>query len=62
MGFDEQNKTGDQTIQVEDVLGVVDAASQPLLQGMTLDFVELDGQLEFIFINPNDPNYQAPAV
>jgi Fe-S cluster assembly iron-binding protein IscA len=62
MGFDEQNKTGDQTIQVEDVLVVVDAASQPLLQGMTLDFVELDGQLEFIFINPNDPNYQAPTV
>jgi hypothetical protein len=29
---------------------------------MTLDFVELEGQLEFIFINPNDPNYQAPAV
>jgi iron-sulfur cluster assembly accessory protein len=62
MGFDDQTKTGDQTVQVQDVLIVVDAASQPLVQGMTLDFVELEGQLEFIFINPNDPNYQAPAV
>ena len=62
MGFDDQTKAGDQTVQVQDVLVVVDATSQPLVQGMTLDFVELEGQLEFIFINPNDPNYQAPAV
>ena len=62
MGFDDQTKAGDQTVQIENVVVVVDTISQPLLMGMTLDFVEIDGQLEFIFINPNDPNYQALAV
>jgi iron-sulfur cluster assembly protein len=62
MGFDDQTKDGDQTIESEGVALVVDAASQPLLIGMTLDYVEIDGKLEFVFINPNDPNYRAPQV
>jgi iron-sulfur cluster assembly accessory protein len=62
MGFDDQNQTGDQTLTIDQVVVVVDARSQPLVQGMTIDFVELDGQWEFIFLNPNDPHYQAPQV
>jgi len=41
---------------------VVDEASQPLATGMTLDYVEIDGKLEFVFINPNDPNYRPPQA
>ena len=62
MGFDDQQKDGDSTVETEGVTLVVDAASQPLAQGMSLDFVELEGKMEFIFINPNDPNYRAPQV
>lgn len=62
MGFDDQAKDGDQKIESEGVTVVVDAASQPLVAGMTLDFVEIDGKLEFVFINPNDPHYRPPQV
>lgn len=42
---------------------VVEAASQPLLEGMVIDYVELEsGQPKsFIFLNPNDPNYVPPT-
>ena len=62
MGFDDQSKDGDQTIESAGGVLVVDAASQPLVAGMTLDYVEIDGKLEFVFVNPNDPNYRAPQV
>jgi iron-sulfur cluster assembly accessory protein len=62
MGFDDQQQDGDQTVQAEGVTLVVAADSQALVNGMTLDFVELDGKLEFIFLNPNDPHYQAPQA
>ena len=62
MGFDDQSKDGDQTIESAGVTVVVDADSQPLVAGMTLDYVEIDGKLEFVFVNPNDPNYRAPQV
>ena len=61
MGFDE--------VGVEDVLlnsrgvDVVFATAQKeLLNGTVLDYVEIEpGQFRFIFMNPNDPHYQAPA-
>ena len=62
MGFDDQSQTGDQTLTIDQVVVVVDARSQPLVKDMTIDFVELEGQWEFIFLNPNDPHYQAPQV
>jgi len=42
---------------------VVDGASRHLLDGMVIDFVEIDaGQPKnFIFLNPNDPNYVPPS-
>ncbi len=62
MGFDDQEKSGDQKIASEGVTLVVDEVSQPLVAGMTLDYVEIDGKLEFVFINPNDPNYRPPQA
>lgn len=62
MGFDDQEKEGDQKIESENVTLVVDGISQPLVAGMTLDYVEIDGKLEFVFINPNDPNYRPPQA
>jgi iron-sulfur cluster assembly protein len=61
MGFDE--------VGVEDVLlnsrgvDVVFASAQKeLLNGTVLDYVEIEpGQFRFIFMNPNDPHYQAPT-
>lgn len=61
MGFDDENKPGDFVVEAEGVNVVVDQASQPLANGMSLDFVDLDGTMEFIFINPNDPK-QTPVI
>ncbi|WP_020560434.1 HesB/IscA family protein [Thiofilum flexile] len=60
MGFDDQSLSGDIGLEQQGVSLVISSNSQPLVQGMTLDFVELDGQMEFIFLNPNDPYYQPP--
>lgn len=60
MGFDDQTLEGDQTSNFGDFMVVLDADSQPLANGMTLDFIELEGNMEFVFLNPNDPNYRPP--
>lgn len=57
MGFDE-HREGDTSYTSEGVALVVSAASIDLLDGMTVDFVELEpGKPQFIFINPKDANY-----
>ena len=61
MGFDKQVHAGDQQLQVQGVQLVLDPDSVPLAQGMMLDCVEKEGQMEFIFSNPNDSRYQPPA-
>lgn len=61
MGFDDKVNEGDEQVQSQGVLLIVDKDSAPLAKGMTLDFVDIEGQMEFIFINPNDPNYRPPA-
>ena len=42
---------------------VVEATNQPLLEGMVIDYVELESGQDksFIFLNPNDPNYVPPT-
>jgi iron-sulfur cluster assembly protein len=36
--------------------------SLDLLTDTVLDYVQMDdGKYEFIFLNPNDPNYKPPA-
>ncbi len=61
MGFDDQLDEGDEQIQSQGVLLVLDKDSAVKANRMTLDFVEIDGNMEFIFINPNDPHYRPPA-
>jgi len=61
MGFDDNQLDGDTHIKSEEIGIVVSESSMPLLAGMTLDFVELEpGSPQFIFMNPNDPNYAPP--
>ncbi|MEZ5451155.1 MAG: iron-sulfur cluster biosynthesis family protein [Thiolinea sp.] len=60
MGFDDQLRPGDQRIESAGIILVVDGVSQPLANGLMLDFVDMDGTLEFVFMNPNDPNYTPP--
>lgn len=60
MGFDDNEKQGDVVIDAEKANVVVDATSEPLVKGMKIDFVELEGKMEFIFINPNDPKQTRP--
>ncbi len=55
MGFDER-KDNDTLWQSGSVSVLVSPACKELLEGATLDYVELNpGDFRFIFINPNDP-------
>ena len=61
MGFDE-NKENDIAIESEGVTIIVSPVSAELLKNTTLDFVEIEpGKEQFIFLNPNDPEYTAPS-
>ena len=61
MGFDDNSRDGDTTFEEKNINFVVDVATLPLVGGMTMDFVEIDGKHEIVFLNPNDPNYKAPT-
>ena len=56
MGFDDTDHNDTQA-RSHGVDVVVAPTSAELLQGATLDFVEIDGEPRFIFINPNDPSH-----
>ncbi len=62
MGFDE-SKDEDTHVQAADgVEIIVSPISAALLEGTTLDYVELEpGNFQFIFMNPNDPEYTPPS-
>ncbi len=61
MGFDD-SKEDDVTVTTEDIEIIVSATSAELLKDTTIDFVELEpDKFQFIFMNPNDPNYKPPA-
>ena len=60
LGFDE-GKEGDMTFTIEGIDIVIAPACAEFLQGAHLDFVEVEpGNTNFIFQNPNDPNYKPP--
>lgn len=61
MGFDDQLDDSDEQIQSQGVLFVLDKETALKANGMSMDFVEIEGTMEFIFINPNDPHYRPPA-
>lgn len=61
MGFDETNEA-DIKITQHGVDIIVDPQSAELLEETEMDYAELEkGQFNFIFSNPLDPNYKAPA-
>jgi iron-sulfur cluster assembly protein len=58
MGFDDLGGENDLRFTSEQIEIVVAPPSLDLLDGTVVDFVELDsGKSEFVFMNPNDPNY-----
>ena len=60
MGFDEV-RDNDQSIKSLDVTIVYNPVSAALMEGMTMDYVEIEpGKKDFIFLNPNDPHYVKP--
>jgi iron-sulfur cluster assembly protein len=62
MGFDDNELDGDIHIKAGDIDVVIAESSQLLLEGTTLDYVELEpDSWQFIFLNPNDKNYSPPA-
>lgn len=60
MGFDEVGP-GDAMVGCSGIDVVIAKDHKPILNGTSLDYVEMDdGEMHFIFLNPNDPNYVAP--
>ena len=60
MGFDTQ-KEGDSLYEVRGVKLLVANDLLDVMNGMEIDFVEIEGEKrQFIFKNPNDPNYKSP--
>lgn len=61
MGFDDV-KDNDVTVESDGIKIIVSPLSAELLKDTTLDFVELEpGKHQFIFMNPNDPDYTPPS-
>lgn len=53
MGMDNE-RDNDKTVVVEGISLLINEHSADLLQGVTVDFVEENGQPLFVFMNPND--------
>ncbi|HUT42107.1 MAG TPA: iron-sulfur cluster assembly accessory protein [Gammaproteobacteria bacterium] len=62
LGFDDNRLDGDHRLRSEDIDIVIGESSQILVDGMTVDYVEIEpGSWQLIFLNPNDVNYRPPA-
>ena len=62
MGFDDNEHEGDTHITAEGVNVVIAETSKILLDGMTIDYVEIEPEtFQFIFLNPNDVHYVPPG-
>lgn len=62
MGFDENIMDSDEVIETESVKLVVDETSAKMAKGMLIDYVDIDGSMQFVFMNPNDPAYKQPQA
>jgi len=58
LGFDDINRQDDHKFQSEGIEIVVAPQSMEILSGTIIDYVDLEGSKEIIFINPNDPTQQ----
>jgi len=54
MGFDHFYDI-DTKLEINGIKVVFDADSENLIKGMLIDFQELDGKEQIVFLNPNDP-------
>jgi len=61
MGFEDRDLDDDIFFDTEGVKIVVSASCYELLKNTELDYVKLDDveEMQFIFKNPNDPNYKS---
>ncbi|RCX31957.1 HesB/IscA family protein [Thioalbus denitrificans] len=60
LGFDAP-AADDLRISSQGVEILINPALREMLEGTVMDFVELEsGEMSFIFLNPNDPNYIPP--
>ncbi len=61
MGFDDSQEEGDIRINAGGIDVIIGETSRILIDGMTLDYVEIEPDtFQFIFLNPNDVNYVPP--
>lgn len=60
MGFADRDMDDDVFFDTEGVKIIVSASCYELLKNTEIDFVKLDDheEMQFIFKNPNDPNYK----
>jgi iron-sulfur cluster assembly protein len=59
MGFADDEHQDDMHFETEGIEVVVSPLSMDLLNDTTIDYVQLDsGEKNFIFKNPNDPNFK----
>ena len=61
MGFDESTMDDDIVVDTDGIKVVIDGESQKLAAGLKLDYIDLEGKKEFVFLNPNDPAYRVPT-
>lgn len=61
MGFDSNISEDDKTFDEKRITFVVDAATLPLIGGMEMDYVEIEDEMQIVFLNPNDPYYKPPV-
>lgn len=60
MGFDDVPASDDIRYQSQGMDIVISRNCVELLQGTTMDFIELDnGEWQFVFLNPLDPNFSS---
>ena len=60
LGFDQAN-VEDFKVDCDGVTVLISPLSEEVLDGTVLDYAEVrPGQSNFIFMNPNDPNYEPP--
>lgn len=58
MGFDEAISESDIRFETQGLQLVISDSSKQYAEEMTIDYVKLDnGEMNFIFLNPNDKNY-----
>jgi iron-sulfur cluster assembly accessory protein len=58
LGFDDTSRQGDNKFVSEGIEIVVAPQSMDMLTGTVIDYVDIEGRKEIIFINPNDPEQQ----